>query len=160
VKLDEGVLPWDEPRKIWIGYGQRRPCDACEQPILPAQVEHALDFSSDHKIQLHAGCAALYQVERTIRGHPRRPRADGTDQPAGSPYAMIVGALARGVLCHDCVIMSTNLTVELIEEILAELRKSLVIDSGRACCVCGTCQGTFGIITGPASDRSDVSPEG
>jgi hypothetical protein len=64
-KLDAGTLPRENHIKLWTGYGSGRPCVACEQIILRAQVEHELELADGRMIQMHVGCASLYKAERS-----------------------------------------------------------------------------------------------
>ena len=43
-KLSEGLLPDKAPAHSWCGYGSRKPCNGCNEPILSTEVEHELDF--------------------------------------------------------------------------------------------------------------------
>jgi hypothetical protein len=67
-KLDGGRLPREDHIKLWARYGRNRPCVACEQTILPAQVEHELEFADGRIVSMHIGCAGLYEAERRRRG--------------------------------------------------------------------------------------------
>ena len=71
-KLDGGRLPREDHIKLWARYGRNRPCVACEQTILPAQVEHELEFADGRIVFMHIGCADLYEAERR--------RGDGSGQ--------------------------------------------------------------------------------
>jgi len=68
-KLDAGALSFFAPVKRWVGYGQGKPCDGCDDIIWPAQIEHELDFVSAPTVRLHVGCAGLYESERRRRGY-------------------------------------------------------------------------------------------
>ncbi|HEU5321147.1 MAG TPA: hypothetical protein VFX28_10115 [Methylomirabilota bacterium] len=70
-KLDRGVLPREAPGKMYAGFGQGHPCDGCDQPIAPTQVEYELDSSEGRSIRLHLGCAGLWEAERRRRGWTR-----------------------------------------------------------------------------------------
>src|SRR5438128_1614064 len=63
-KLDAGRLPREDHIKLWIGYGQNRPCAVCERVILCSQVQHELQFADGRIVSMHLGCADLYQAER------------------------------------------------------------------------------------------------
>jgi hypothetical protein len=67
-KLAAGRLPREDHIKLWAGYGRNRPCAACEQIILPAQVEHELEFEDGRIVSMHIACAGLYEAERRRRG--------------------------------------------------------------------------------------------
>jgi hypothetical protein len=69
-KLYDGALPSDPPRdKIYAGYGSGAACDACGDPIQPAQVEYELNYPDEHRtFRLHLGCAGLWEAVRLMRG--------------------------------------------------------------------------------------------
>jgi hypothetical protein len=69
-KLDDGTLPLERPEhKIYAGYGRGATCDACGDPILPAQVEYELNYPhQDRTLRLHLGCAGLWEALRLKRG--------------------------------------------------------------------------------------------
>jgi hypothetical protein len=47
-KLDDGTLPTEPPQgKIYAGYGSGAPCNACGDPIHPAQVEYELNYPAN-----------------------------------------------------------------------------------------------------------------
>jgi hypothetical protein len=66
------TLPTERPEhKIYAGYGGA-PCDACGDPILPAQVEYELNYPDEHRtFRLHLGCAGLWEAMRLQRGLDR-----------------------------------------------------------------------------------------
>jgi hypothetical protein len=69
-KLDDGSLPTERPEhKIYAGYGSGATCDACGDPIQPAQVEYELNDPDEHRtFRLHLGCAGLWEAMRLKRG--------------------------------------------------------------------------------------------
>jgi len=69
-KLSDGSLPTDPPRdKIYAGYGSGAPCDACGDPIQPAQVEYELSYPAEQRsVRLHLGCAGMWEAVRLKRG--------------------------------------------------------------------------------------------
>ena len=74
-RITAGVLPKIEHDKRWVGYGQGRPCQACDDVIRPVQIEHELDYPYPNRrtVRLHSGCAGLY--ESILRGDGRKPSA-------------------------------------------------------------------------------------
>ena len=71
-KIDAGVLPLDEPVKLWAGLGSGRACTACELLILQAQAEYEPQYDDGRAAVLfHAGCHGLWEAERRRRGHLR-----------------------------------------------------------------------------------------
>jgi hypothetical protein len=73
-KLDAGVLPREDHIKLWAGFGSGWPCVGCGRTILPAQVEHELEFADGRMMKMHIACAGLYEAERRRRGWSRPPR--------------------------------------------------------------------------------------
>ena len=67
-RIDAGVLPEIVHTKRWVGYGENSRCDACGERILPAQLEHELDFTERPSIRLHDLCARLYDAALRCRG--------------------------------------------------------------------------------------------
>ena len=49
---------------MWAGFGSGRPCAAYDESILPAQVEHELQFADGHIVLMHLGCFNVYEAER------------------------------------------------------------------------------------------------
>jgi hypothetical protein len=72
-KLDDGTLPTSPPQgKISVGYGRGACCDACGDPIHPAQVEYELNYPGERRtFRLHLGCAGLWEAVRLMRGLDR-----------------------------------------------------------------------------------------
>jgi hypothetical protein len=72
-KLNEGTLPTKSPPgKIYAGYGSGATCDACSEPIYPAQVEYELNYPDEGRtLRLHLGCAGLWEAVRLMRGLDR-----------------------------------------------------------------------------------------
>lgn len=69
-KLSEGLLPGKAPAHTWCGYGSRKPCNGCNEPILNTEVEHELDFNGTRVVRFHAACEAIWRgliVNRTSR---------------------------------------------------------------------------------------------
>ncbi|PYO00188.1 MAG: hypothetical protein DMD91_11045 [Candidatus Rokuibacteriota bacterium] len=64
-KLASGRLPREFPTQMWVGYGNGRPCDACEQPVTLADVEYEPEFSDPSvHIRLHEKCLGVWHEER------------------------------------------------------------------------------------------------
>jgi hypothetical protein len=61
-KLHDGALPIKPSRdKIYAGNGRGAACDACGDPIQPAQVEYELNYPDEARtFRLHLGCADLW----------------------------------------------------------------------------------------------------
>jgi hypothetical protein len=67
-KLLGGALPRERPKTMWGGYGHGGPCDACDESILPAEIEYELDMPAGGRVRMHAGCHSLWMAERIRRG--------------------------------------------------------------------------------------------
>jgi hypothetical protein len=67
-KLQAGVLADRRPEKLGSGFGGGRACDACDDPVLPAQTEYTYGSPSGRVLRLHVGCAGLWQAELLRRG--------------------------------------------------------------------------------------------
>jgi hypothetical protein len=133
-KIDAGRLPREDHIKLWIGYGQNRPCVACERVILVSQVEHEFQFADGRMIPMHIGCAGLYEAERRHRSWSRRSTRPDT-------RATITAALViECPLCLDCIATKAGVGPATRELTLARLRNVLALqrdETGR-CRECGT----------------------
>jgi hypothetical protein len=78
-KVDAGLLPRVLTDKMLTGYGHIGPCDGCDQPIYPPQVEYkfAINPDSGRLFRLHIGCVGMWRAElrrravlRVLRSHP------------------------------------------------------------------------------------------
>jgi hypothetical protein len=79
-RLDIGTLLKAAPAKTYTRYGQRQPCDACDQPITPAQAEYDLEYRNvQHVFRLHHGCYGLWEAECRRRGYRAAHRAGAAD---------------------------------------------------------------------------------
>jgi hypothetical protein len=67
-RIASGTLPATNHTKRWVGYGQNGSCQGCDDPILPAQVEHELEFKDGTSVCLHSGCAGLYEAALRRQG--------------------------------------------------------------------------------------------
>jgi hypothetical protein len=73
-KLHAGVLPLDDPLKVWAGIGSGDACSACEKPILRAQTEYEVQYYDERPpIRLHVECYGVWEVERRRRRHRSAP---------------------------------------------------------------------------------------
>jgi hypothetical protein len=69
-KLDTGLLPHDQPRKLWAGDGTGKTCTACERPILSSQREYEVQYDDDRPdIRFHAACHGAWEAERRRRDY-------------------------------------------------------------------------------------------
>lgn len=74
-KIAEGRLPLpaNPPGKMWVGPGNLRPCDACDQPITHIETEYEIDLPTGQTIRFHKRCFEVWQTEgasSTFRGMP------------------------------------------------------------------------------------------
>jgi hypothetical protein len=59
-------LPENAPGKVWVGYGNGRPCDGCDDPITTVQLEYEVDIS-DRTLRFHSKCLEAWHQERIDR---------------------------------------------------------------------------------------------
>ena len=62
-RINTGLLPTDNPLRTWTGDGSGRLCDACDIPILAAQIEYELEMDDGVVYPLHIGCHGLWLIE-------------------------------------------------------------------------------------------------
>jgi hypothetical protein len=69
-KLEASQLPRVLPGKMLSGYGHSAPCDGCDEPIHPAQVEYkfAIHPDFDRVFRFHIGCLGMWIAELRRRG--------------------------------------------------------------------------------------------
>jgi len=62
------------PGKVWVGHGNGRSCDACEQYITPSDLEYEVDLSDGRALRFHSKCLAAWHQARTDRlSGPQHP---------------------------------------------------------------------------------------
>jgi hypothetical protein len=67
-KLAAGTLPREGAGVTFVGLGAGRLCDACEAPILPADMEYEVE-ARDHRIlRFHVRCVLMWQAYGRQRG--------------------------------------------------------------------------------------------
>ena len=57
-----GLVPCDEPHKVWAGRGNGTHCLACGQTITSAEVEYEVDLASA-VFRVHRACFATWRKE-------------------------------------------------------------------------------------------------
>jgi hypothetical protein len=70
-KLDDGDLPVRLPAKMYKSYGSNAPCDACGDPILPAETEYEWGYPDDEQpraFRMLLGCVGSWETLRRKRG--------------------------------------------------------------------------------------------
>ena len=73
-KIDLGLLPEEEPLKLWAGIGSGSRCTACELPILSSQTEYELLYCDERApILLHIGCHRIWESQRCRHRYERLP---------------------------------------------------------------------------------------
>jgi hypothetical protein len=60
-------------RQGLAGFGTGANCDACDEPILRDQVEHALDFPESVTVRFHPTCAAIRRALVAEMAQPATP---------------------------------------------------------------------------------------
>src|SRR5687768_13601927 len=63
-KIESGRLPMASPVKVWVGPGNERPCDVCERPILPVDLEYETDMPDGRTIRFDQACLTAWHQER------------------------------------------------------------------------------------------------
>jgi hypothetical protein len=61
--LETGLLPCDEPGKVWAGRGAGTHCAACGEPIAPSDIEFEVPLSTGHALRLHRDCHLIWREE-------------------------------------------------------------------------------------------------
>jgi hypothetical protein len=69
-KLADGALPRERQGQLWVGYGSGAPCDGCDRPITPDQVEHEV-IAGRRTLRLHLDCLRIWESERFGGGEAR-----------------------------------------------------------------------------------------
>jgi hypothetical protein len=57
-----GLVPCDEPHKVWAGRGSGTHCVACGQPITPGEVEYEVELASA-VFRVHRTCFTVWREE-------------------------------------------------------------------------------------------------
>jgi len=79
-KLVLGVLPGENPVKLWAGMGSGQPCTACERPIMESEPEYEPQYDGARAaIRLHVECHRIWEVARA-----QRQSTQGSDPPAAA----------------------------------------------------------------------------
>jgi hypothetical protein len=66
-KIASGRLPLPKlpPEKVWVGHGNGEPCDGCDGPITPADLEYEADLANGRTLRFHKKCLAVWHDQRT-----------------------------------------------------------------------------------------------
>jgi hypothetical protein len=64
VRIQQGVLPIEEPIRTWAGPGAGKPCSLCDRPIPKSETEFELEFRDAPDLRFHTMCHASWQLER------------------------------------------------------------------------------------------------
>jgi hypothetical protein len=82
-KLVLGVLPGENPVKLWAGMGSGQPCTVCERPIMESEPEYEPQYDGARAaIRLHVECHRIWEVARA-----QRQSTQGSDPPAAAATA-------------------------------------------------------------------------
>ena len=76
LKLDAGLLPRSKPEKLYGGHGDLSICSACDQPILPAQIQYEFDLLDQGTFRFHVGCLGLWEAELSKRGWLKKAESE------------------------------------------------------------------------------------
>jgi len=68
-KIRSGALPLppETPLKCFVGNGTNRPCDACDEMILPDHIEYELDITQSRTLRFHEACYTAWHAARAER---------------------------------------------------------------------------------------------
>jgi hypothetical protein len=66
-KLAAGTLPLTRPSQVWVGESLGETCDACDQPIVPGEIEYEANLADQGTFRFHRRCFDLWQQERATR---------------------------------------------------------------------------------------------
>jgi hypothetical protein len=69
-KLASGTLPMlpDAGAITFVGSGAGQICDGCDMPILPAEMEYAVEARDRSTFRFHVRCVLLWQMYGRQRG--------------------------------------------------------------------------------------------
>jgi hypothetical protein len=56
-----GQLPRRATTRCWVGQGQGLPCDGCDRPVTPADLQHEVDAIGLGTLRFHARCMQLWE---------------------------------------------------------------------------------------------------
>jgi hypothetical protein len=56
-----GQLPRRTTTRCWVGQGQGLPCDGCDRPITPADLQHEVDAIGLGTLRFHSRCMQLWE---------------------------------------------------------------------------------------------------
>jgi hypothetical protein len=87
LKLDVGSLPRSKPERLYGAHGDRQPCTACDEPILPAQLQYEFDLPDHGTFRFHVGCLGLWEGELLKRAGGGDPTQSSEDPRRH--YAMV-----------------------------------------------------------------------
>jgi hypothetical protein len=62
-KIASHNLPTDEPKTVWVGTGNGRPCDGCDFPI--SDLGREFDAVAGGVLRFHTDCFRVWNLERT-----------------------------------------------------------------------------------------------
>jgi hypothetical protein len=57
-----GIVPCDEPDKVWAGRGTGTHCLACGEPITATEIEYEVELGAV-TFRLHLQCFAIWRAE-------------------------------------------------------------------------------------------------
>jgi len=66
-KLATERLPIDPPAMTTTSHGSGAPCDACDEPIRPAEVECLCEFPLHSELRFHVDCFKEWRRQQDAR---------------------------------------------------------------------------------------------
>lgn len=74
-RIAQGQLPCGTTLRMWGGQGTEQPCDLCDKPIRPAEVEYEVevrDSGAVHTFRFHILCQSMWQAECVRADHLKK----------------------------------------------------------------------------------------
>jgi hypothetical protein len=63
-RIQQGLLPAEEPLRTWVGPGGEYACALCDRPVVRSETEFELEFQGRPVSRFHSMCHAIWQLER------------------------------------------------------------------------------------------------
>lgn len=60
-----GIVPREEPLKMWAGFGTNARCALCGRRLQASDIEYELEFASGISLIVDSHCHSLWDEERT-----------------------------------------------------------------------------------------------
>jgi hypothetical protein len=139
-KIADGRLPVERPSQIWAGDGSGEPCDACDRPITPAEIEYEAQFLPARMLRFHRMCFdAWHQLRAGLMSPPISGGSDG--EPRGPKLSAVIVAFLREhrgeAFCAGCLALKIKGTRDLASAAIFEIEGWGVRRRHGVCSACG-----------------------